>query len=588
MYNNYSKLLLFVFLILFTASSYSQGLKFCTPVDNSSYNMENTNIILGFESGYNKQSLFNLKVVGSVSGTHKGRIKFINANQLKVSFIPDKPFTLGEKVTVSGYNHSDKFEFYVRSKVVGNLKDLISESLSSETNSQKPVKNQIPFNYSPLDTLPAMTYHQYGPTASGEIFMINFNTSTTLDSYLLIMRDDGTARYSQKLRYRGYDFKKQNNYYIYWDEDKYFYRALDTAFNLVDSFYCGNGYITNFHECILAPDNSAWVISYDPQVVDMSQIYPGGKSNATVTGLIIQKIDTNKDVVFQWRSWDHMSILDATHEDFTAYSIDYVHGNSLDIDNDGNILLSSRHLDEITKIKSETGATIWRLGGKNNEFTFLNDTAKFSHQHFARRLANNHIMMFDNGNYHTPSYSRAVEYSLNEINKTVELVWEYRNSPSIYSFAMGNAQRLDNGNTLIGWGQNASTLTEVKPDKSVVYTLSLPFGQYSYRSVRYNTNDVISHTLSDNNVVKDYNLTQNYPNPFNPTTTINFALPKTGLVTLKVYNLIGQEVATLVNEVKNAGRYSVDFDASDLSSGIYFYRVSVNDFNDVKKMILVK
>jgi len=588
MYNNYSKLLLSVFLILFTASSYSQGLKFCTPVDNSSYNMENTNIILGFESGYNKQSLFNLKVVGSVSGTHKGRIKFINTNQLKVSFIPDKPFTLGEKVTVSGYNHSDKFEFYVRSKVVGNLKDLISESLSSETNSQKPVKNQIPFNYSPLDTLPAMTYHQYGPTASGEIFMINFNTSTTLDSYLLIMRDDGTARYSQKLRYRGYDFKKQNNYYIYWDEDKYFYRALDTAFNLVDSFYCGNGYITNFHECILAPDNSAWVISYDPQVVDMSQIYLGGKSNATVTGLIIQKIDTNKDVVFQWRSWDHMSILDATHEDFTAYSIDYVHGNSLDIDNDGNILLSSRHLDEITKINSETGATIWRLGGKNNEFTFLNDTAKFSHQHFARRLANNHIMMFDNGNYHTPSYSRAVEYSLNEINKTVELVWEYRNSPSIYSFAMGNAQRLDNGNTLIGWGQNASTLTEVKPDKSVVYTLSLPFGQYSYRSVRYNTNDVISHTLSDNNVVKDYNLMQNYPNPFNPTTTINFALPKTGLVTLKVYNLIGQEVATLVNEVKNAGRYSVDFDASDLSSGIYFYRVSVNDFNDVKKMILVK
>jgi hypothetical protein len=403
----------------------------------------------------------------------------------------------------------------------------------------------------------------------------------------MILSNEGTPRFSQKLKYRGYDFKKQNNYYIYWDEEKYNYRALDTAFNLIDSFYCGNGYITNFHECTLAPDNSAWLLSYDPQVVDMSQIYPGGLTNASVTGLIIQKIDANKDVVFQWRSWDHMSILDATHEDFTAYNIDYVHGNSLDIDKDSNIILSSRHLDEISKINSETGEFIWRLGGKNNEFTFLNDTAKFSHQHYARRLANNNILLFDNGNFHTPSYSRAVEYNLNETSKTVQMVWEYRNTPSIYSTAMGNAQRLANGNTLIGWGQYTTTLTEVKPDKSVLYTLSLPLGQFSYRAVRYNTTDVTTNT-SDNSIVSDYKLSQNFPNPFNPATKINFSLPKSGFVTLKVYNLIGQEVATLVNEEKNIGTYSVDFDATRLTSGIYFYKINVNEFNEVRKMMLIK
>ena len=85
-----------------------------------------------------------------------------------------------------------------------------------------------------------------------------------------------------------------------------------------------------------------------------------------------------------------------------------------------------------------------------------------------------------------------------------------------------------------------------------------------------------------------YNLSQNYPNPFNPVTKINYALPKQGLVSMKVYDILGKEVATLVNEVKNAGNYSVEFNASNLSSGIYFYKISVNGFSEVKKMTLIK
>jgi hypothetical protein len=81
---------------------------------------------------------------------------------------------------------------------------------------------------------------------------------------------------------------------------------------------------------------------------------------------------------------------------------------------------------------------------------------------------------------------------------------------------------------------------------------------------------------------------QNYPNPFNPTTKINFAIPKQGLVTLKVYDVLGREVANLVNEVKTAGNYIVDFDASYLASGVYFYKLEVNGFTDVKRMMLIK
>lgn len=86
----------------------------------------------------------------------------------------------------------------------------------------------------------------------------------------------------------------------------------------------------------------------------------------------------------------------------------------------------------------------------------------------------------------------------------------------------------------------------------------------------------------------NYSLSQNYPNPFNPTTKINFNLAKNGFVTLKVYNILGKEVAKLVSGNYNAGSYSIDFNANKLSSGAYFYSIEVNGFKDIKKMMLVK
>ncbi len=90
------------------------------------------------------------------------------------------------------------------------------------------------------------------------------------------------------------------------------------------------------------------------------------------------------------------------------------------------------------------------------------------------------------------------------------------------------------------------------------------------------------------NTVYSYELVQNFPNPFNPATTINFSIQKEGMVTLKVYNILGQEVATLVNEFKNAGAHTINFDASKLSSGIYLYRIDSNGFTQTKKMMLIK
>jgi hypothetical protein len=85
-----------------------------------------------------------------------------------------------------------------------------------------------------------------------------------------------------------------------------------------------------------------------------------------------------------------------------------------------------------------------------------------------------------------------------------------------------------------------------------------------------------------------FSLQQNYPNPFNPTTTINYSIPKSGFVTIKVYDILGREVEALVNENRSVGNYSIQFNASKLVSGVYFYRMQAGDFIQTKKLILLK
>lgn len=97
----------------------------------------------------------------------------------------------------------------------------------------------------------------------------------------------------------------------------------------------------------------------------------------------------------------------------------------------------------------------------------------------------------------------------------------------------------------------------------------------------------INFDVKDNSP-NDYALSQNYPNPFNPTTTIEYSIPQAGNVSIKIFNILGQEVATLLNTQQNAGKYKITFSANNLSSGVYFYRIEANNYVAVKKMILMK
>lgn len=107
-------------------------------------------------------------------------------------------------------------------------------------------------------------------------------------------------------------------------------------------------------------------------------------------------------------------------------------------------------------------------------------------------------------------------------------------------------------------------------------------------AIQINNGSLTGINNNNNQIVDKYSLSQNFPNPFNPTTKISYSIPKAGLVQLKIYDVLGREVASPVNEFKNAGVYTLDFDGSKFSSGVYFYKLTSGDFTKVKKMVLIK
>ena len=326
-----------------------------------------------------------------------------------------------------------------------------------------------------------------GDPAPGRIFLSSFSQSDPVaPSYLMILENDGTPVFHRRLPPRAFDFKLQpDGRLTYFDPTFKGFYALDSTYTVVDSFQCGNGLTTDFHDLLVRPNGHALLMSYDTRIMDLSPYDPKGLPNAEVVGLVIQEIDRAKNVVFEWKSWDHFDVTDATGISLGARRVDYVHGNSLDLDRDGNILLSSRSLNEVTKISRATGEVIWRLGGKRNQFRFQGGATEFYRQHSARAVGDGHLLLYDNGNFRSPPYSRAVEYEIDEAQMTVKQVWEYRHPASVFGAFSGSVQRLPNGNTLIGWGSTTPTLTEVDSRGDLVYELTFDPGIFSYRAYRF-------------------------------------------------------------------------------------------------------
>ncbi len=703
-------ILLLSFNVCLAQSNYNTDkFQYISPVPGSSLLKPQTNIIIRYGdpiSNFDQNDSSLIIVNGSLSGYHSGKL-YLTKDLRTIVFLPDNPFTNGERVSVqlsSGLRTTnninvDSLSFYFDiTKGFATTTSIINQS-PNKINDEKKLGSLANVQTTSDSSLlfPAYfprVYIQQNPPER-DYYFLGINKISGRN--LCIINKYGFPIYYKTCVNRVYDFKVQpSGILTYYDEGAGLFYGMDSLYQVVDSFYCRNGYGTDYHDLQVLPDGHYFLISYDNEPVNMDTVVAGGDTAANVYGSIVQELNEDKVVIWQWRSWDHYKITDAnpTITDFYQHSIEYCHINSIDVVDENRIIISSRILNEITEIDRNTGQIIWRFGGLRNQFTITGVNPTFQFQHDARFYGNNKLSLFDNENYVVDNSSRALVFNIDEQNKTANLVNDIYHYPEVNSNNMGNVQ-FQNNIYSVGWGNtgnNTYYMSAFDSTGTIVYNDSLKGDSFlfSYRAFKFpwetklittdkdtvlfenvqagssdqkilkvynnsnfgisisgafigdttfhitqsfpvqisakgeadlnisfspvNTNEInetiyiVSKTDTQmvakeitlignpgttainnkSNKILSYKLYQNFPNPFNPSTTISYEIPKEGFVSLKIYDVLGRLVKTLVNKIVNSGDYNINFDASDIASGIYFYRLQAGDFVQSKKMILLK
>jgi len=273
-----------------------------------------------------------------------------------------------------------------------------------------------------------------------------------------------------------------------WGQDEYI--IFDSSYREITRLHAGHGYRGDHHEFLISPEDTALFTIYSPVRGDLSPV--GGPKDGLVQEGIVQELDIETcEVLFEWHSLEHVG-LDETYVDPSAdvhSGIDYFHINSIDVDHDGNLLVSARRTCGVYKIDRESGEIIWRLGGKKSDFE-MGPGTRFAYQHDARRQSDGTITIFDNGNTvihngipKAVEESRGIALELDEEEMTATLVAEYAHPDKLFADAGGNMQVLPNGNVFIGWGR-ARVFSEFSKEGELLFSASFP-NNGSYRAFRF-------------------------------------------------------------------------------------------------------
>ncbi len=183
-------------------------------------------------------------------------------------------------------------------------------------------------------------------------------------------------------------------------------------------------------------------------------------------------------------------------------------------------------------------------------------------------------------------------FSVNNFNNSVVLMWQTATEINNYGFDIERSLILES--EPVNYKKIGFTSGNGNSNRTIDYEYmdrDLTPGKYAYRLKQIDTDGKFTYSNGieiEVGNINNFNVSQNYPNPFNPNTNINFNLPYSGFVTLVVYDILGNEITTLINEELSAGNYTKNFDATNLSSGVYFYKLNAGKFSETKKMMLVR
>ncbi len=284
------------------------------------------------------------------------------------------------------------------------------------------------------------------------------------------------------------------------------YHILDGTYATLQTVSAQNDFTSDIHEFLITPNNTALLLSTKPVAMDLTPY--GGPQNGYVNDFAVQEIDLEtNELLFFWDALENIPLTDSFEPASTATSSnniwDAYHLNSIGLVTDGSndIIVSSRNTWTIYRISRPSGNIVWQLGGKQSSFMF-GSGAEFSWQHDARFLSNtattDTVSLFDDNCCESETIppgtppAHGLELELDLTNMTASLSTSYYHDPNINVASQGNVQTLANTNKFIGWGQSqyyseylAAGNTESDPSLNLIYDVSFPANNYTYRAYKF-------------------------------------------------------------------------------------------------------
>ena len=262
------------------------------------------------------------------------------------------------------------------------------------------------------------------------------------------------------------------------------YVIFDHSYREIARFGAGNGYEGDHHEFLITPENTALITIYSEVPMDLSSV--GGPTYGTVLDGIAQEVDiASGKVLFEWHSLAHVALQESywKPKEDQEEPYDYFHINSIDIHDDGHLLISARRTSTVYKVDRKSGEVLWRLGGKWSDFKMGYGT-RTDYQHDARYHPGGILTIFDNGRVKKNEQSRGIVVKIDEDARIARLVDAYTHPDKIFSDTQGNVQVLPNGNVFVGWGSEPY-FSEFSRDGKLILDASFTPELESYRAFRF-------------------------------------------------------------------------------------------------------
>lgn len=326
------------------------------------------------------------------------------------------------------------------------------------------------------------------PVQEGDLLLSLIESPTSMHAAL--MNEELEMTWSELTPFRGFYMKPWNpGEFVWYNYALRKWTVVNDEFEPLDTLTQSFPNDDDYHDVHLFEDGTYLVVMLQHIEMDLSSL--GGLSEVEVLNPYMVHLDQDENILREWSGLEQLPI-DAAIDNLLWPTVDYLHWNAVQFDVHGGLLLSFRNRSQIVRLRPDDWSVHWKLGGVETDFV-LDDPGweGFHVQHDVHDLGDGRILLFDNNIFTQSEYlSRALELELDTVNFTAQRVWHFAHPDLVYGAAQGSAIRLDNGNTLIGWGtaglpQNGSRVTEVTPDGQIAFDVRFAPGASLYRARKY-------------------------------------------------------------------------------------------------------